>query len=660
MKFVFVLEDDSKLQTEIVEAIESVDPNIQVRLFISLEQFIKWIKDLQENGPLSIGRAGTPPPSQEKGKDSVGTDLQLVAVVSKIEFLGVRQLPLLKKTRQLFIQQKVCTAEDPTSFVLTTFEDPQFNIKEVEDRILANVIMKPFDRLILAQHLTFAIDGRHPPSKYTIANQKTETVVEMLKAVHMKAWSEVGFVTLSERQLTLKLSVSKYYSDLFRTETKNSLMAKAIDSLPNGQVPEQYACTFAYFGLNPAQIASLRRKVKETSNPYDYSWNKAGPRLGARPFSLLLVEESEASAMEIQDLLRKRIQGLEVVHYISYRAMCQDLDPSLLDEPGAKKTEGVPAFPKDNELTFLFDSHASQVLDVQKAKPDPVMIMGSRDTDVRGPTWWTHHLAADQVKAFRSWLTSGGDLTLRLTAGTSNYYIRPKSSHKDPKTENYHVTFRELSASERNEFLVNQGKFPKGVDAVLMSHRFLNPDQEAKWKLVADAIQKRSKSFLVERVPRLFILSSRDYLDEEMRQWGSFVADIFFRPLDRVYFLQKLLLFFPDLKFSKEPVELTTRAQESTISSANPVKVIELSEAGLVMQYYRPISMGGFREFVLWQAYELAAAKVVATCNSTEEGSEKGLHNNHFVFFGIRDNFLKSIRIWMRENYILAKEKETS
>ena len=77
-------------------------------------------------------------------------------------------ISLLKKTKDLFVERKICTVEDPTAFVLTVFDDPGFKIKQLENRILNNVIFKPFDRLILIQHLTNAIDGRHPPSKYTI------------------------------------------------------------------------------------------------------------------------------------------------------------------------------------------------------------------------------------------------------------------------------------------------------------------------------------------------------------------------------------------------------------------------------------------------------------------------------------------------------------
>jgi hypothetical protein len=93
----------------------------------------------------------------------------------------------------------------------------------------------------------------------------------------------------------------------------------------------------------------------------------------------------------------------------------------------------------------------------------------------------------------------------------------------------------------------------------------------------------------------------------------------------------------------------------------NPVTVNEISEAGFVMQYYRSVAVGSFREIILWQPYEIGAPELLATCNYCEENpAQKGSYNCHFVFFGISDHLLKRIRVWIRDNYILSKEGQGS
>jgi hypothetical protein len=142
-----------------------------------------------------------------------------------------------------------------------------------------------------------------------------------------------------------------------------------------------------------------------------------------------------------------------------------------------------------------------------------------------------------------------------------------------------------------------------------------------------------------------------------LRQYASIVTDFFYKPIDRTYFIYKLYTFFPELKSPKEPITIQTNKNEETLFTANPVQIAEISEAGLMMQYYRTISVGSFRDFVLWQPYEVGAPRLVATCNYCEEAQQEGVYNVHFVFFGMTDYFLKTIRIWIRDTYIQGKER---
>jgi hypothetical protein len=140
MRFVYLLEDDAKFQQEIVSAIVEIDPKIQIRVFTTLESFSKWIKDVMVHGPTHVVLGGVPPDGVAVPTIDPAEAHQLVCIISKIEYTGKKQLPLLKKTRDFLVKKGVCTAEDPTAFVLTAFDDPGFKIKDLEDRILNNVI----------------------------------------------------------------------------------------------------------------------------------------------------------------------------------------------------------------------------------------------------------------------------------------------------------------------------------------------------------------------------------------------------------------------------------------------------------------------------------------------------------------------------------------
>ena len=106
-----------------------------------------------------------------------------------------------------------------------------------------------------------------------------------------------------------------------------------------------------------------------------------------------------------------------------------------------------------------------------------------------------------------------------------------------------------------------------------------------------------------------------------------------------------------NFEIESAPVNLIGKA-------AQELQVEEVSEAGLIMRYYRSVSIGAFREFVLWQPYEIGAPEMIATCNFVEQDTgEKKDFKLHFVFFAMSEVFLKQIRLWIRDTYVLSKEK---
>jgi hypothetical protein len=156
----------------------------------------------------------------------------------------------------------------------------------------------------------------------------------------------------------------------------------------------------------------------------------------------------------------------------------------------------------------------------------------------------------------------------------------------------------------------------------------------------------------------LFNICRKKLSDAEELKRSEVVLDIFHAPLNWVHIVKKMKLFLPVLK-TKEPVEYATILKGISIDAASPIEVSEFSEAGVVMTYYRPISVGSFREFILWLPQENGLPVVRATCNYSVENDTKPIsYNNHFVFFGMNDHFLKHMRIWIRENYILSKKKD--
>lgn len=153
------------------------------------------------------------------------------------------------------------------------------------------------------------------------------------------------------------------------------------------------------------------------------------------------------------------------------------------------------------------------------------------------------------------------------------------------------------------------------------------------------------------------MISRKRLIIDEVKALSAWTKEIFFTPLDKTYIFKKLLKTKTSL-VNKTETTIASRKDSSALKVANPVEITQISEAGLIMKYYREISIGAFREFVLWRPEELETPEIIGTVNYTEK--DKGGGNyflNHFVFFGMKDYYLKHIRLWLREAYIKTKEK---
>ncbi|HEY8270648.1 MAG TPA: hypothetical protein VIG33_07140 [Pseudobdellovibrionaceae bacterium] len=540
MKYVYILENDEKFRDEMIEAIHKSDPLLVVHYFSSLDEFSKWIKLVIQVGPQALPRGGTAAPGQLNTAEDTH---QLSLIIAKNELLGVKHMALLKKTRELFIQKGLCPAEDPTSLVLTTFENPDFDIKLAEDRIINNVIFKPFDKLILQQHLNFAIGGRHPPSQYAVHNMKTAATIEMLKEVEIEAFSDVGFISISNRPITVG-SVAKYYSSAFISLRHKSMLALCLRSDPHPDRKDYYRCSFTYLGADSFQITNIRKQVRQKdAQTFQYEWISKFP---ISPVEIVLISSDMDTAQFFKENIEKNYHNAKVRLFAKLQDFMHAIDPEV-----AKKDKRE--FDSKNRITAPINA-----------------IFGDQ------------YLFEDNFK---------------------------------DRWEAILETVKMKTPPPRN-----------------------NPSQKTE----------------------LFILTKKNHSDPEKKALSEIVKDIFLMPMDTLYIIKKLALFLPQLS-PLEKIQLPTIQYAEIAKAATLIEINEFSEAGLVMKYYRPITPGAFREFILWLPHELELPEFLATCNYHEESkNEKGVFYNQFVFFGTSDHYLKHIRRWILQNHLLSKEAESA
>ncbi|MBC7371660.1 MAG: hypothetical protein H7326_08850, partial [Bdellovibrionaceae bacterium] len=218
----------------------------------------------------------------------------------------------------------------------------------------------------------------------------------------------------------------------------------------------------------------------------------------------------------------------------------------------------------------------------------------------------------------------------------------------------------ELAKKDKSVDIASLPTLPPFFNAIFAEDAYFNENFQERWQSIQETLQKNMKPPPINLSGKtdIYVLSKKFYSDAAERELGQLAKDIFFLPLDSLYFAKKISLHMPHVS-SKEALSLPTVLHPHIAKVANPIEISEFSEAGLVVKYYRPISIGAFREFILWLPHELDLPEFLATCNFSEENkAEKGQHFNHFVFFGMSDHFLIHIRRWILQNHVLSKEAE--
>lgn len=529
MKFIYVLEDDERIQKDLFDALKSIDQGLEIRFFHSLSSFHDWLKLAITDGPKALALGGQRLKSDANADVQSANTHELRLVIAKNEFLGVKNMGLIKRARDFFLRKKMCSPQEPTALVLTAFDSPDFDIRLAEQRIINNVIFKPFDKLILRQHLEYALTGHHPVSTTAVASMQISSTIEMLKDIRCQALTEIGFFTVNNHEIKIG-ALTKYYSDIFTTDSKKSGLAYCHSCKEIS--PKEYHCEFHFFGINNEQISRIRRTVLQDKEHTSESIKNI---LGKKTH-VLVMDEDVPLGLDLKIYLSERFENSEIFVYSNYGQLLADL--------------------------------------------------ADKDTP-------------------------------------------------------------------------NKQQLPVSFDLVLANYALFEVEKIKKWEQLQQYFSDRLKTHgqNTEALPQLLLISKKELQIEEVKSIAPWCREVFFTPLDKNYITKKLLKLQTSL-VNKAEINIGSHKNESLLKVANPVEITQISEAGLIMKYYREISIGSFREFILWRPKENEIPEITGTVNFTEKDlSGSGYFLNHFVFFGMRDHFLKHIRLWLREAYIKTKDR---
>lgn len=250
MSLACIIEHDALSTRQIETALLEIDGRLRILTFKDLEGFYNWFSQLMKQNDSAIKK----------------DDLKLL--IGDIQFLGPHYFSLISKVRKLMTRRGLIKKEEDLAIILTAFDSPDLDFKQIESQIITNIIFKPFDLPILKQHLQIALANQKAVTNFVVFSQKLEATAEMLKEVQLESFTELGFTTRSNRQLNVG-DISKYYSPHFEASNKVSVLAHCISCQPHPSLPGEFTAEFRYLGLSNPQTRKLRQKLFSIEHSMD-------------------------------------------------------------------------------------------------------------------------------------------------------------------------------------------------------------------------------------------------------------------------------------------------------------------------------------------------------------------------------------------------------
>ncbi len=280
-----IIENESKLQALILDAIKLLDPQAVVETFEHLHLFNLKVSHFND----------------DEKKEFLNFDFTL---------LGFSDLPL-KDWKKNFEDFKSLPRK-PSPICLSGHENATLTVKFLQQFEIYNFIFKPYDPLILKESIYLALQKEKKAKTHEIKSQKANAMIGVLKEVELQSISELGFMTFSDMPIPL-MSVAEYFSPLFKVGKKQSVWAQCLVSTAHPQKPKLYINKFQFYCVDKMFLNLMRKyvasmKTNETSSAI---WNLEAKSSGM-PIKMAVIAPSSAENIAISKDIQAHYRNLKV------------------------------------------------------------------------------------------------------------------------------------------------------------------------------------------------------------------------------------------------------------------------------------------------------------------------------------------------------------
>lgn len=352
MSVACIIEPEAQTLAIITSTIKEIDGRIDVLSFSDLDGFYKWFSQaIQQSKAINQNSVESSEIKKVNQKVEANPAIDLKLLMGDVKFLGPSYFSLIEKLKKLMIRRGIIKNEDDLAVILTTFDTPDLNIKQIESRIITNIFFKPFDIPILKQQLKVALGGAKSVSDTSVFQQNLESTAEMLKEVQLESFTDLGFTTNSNRNLKIN-DISKYYSQHFEIGNKSNVLARCVSCTPHPNIDGEFHAEFRYVGITNQQIKKLRQEQFTAQHSIDKIYNVSKSTINksktknaadeaSRSHFIIFYKSGSDPCLELKEALEKNISNISIIINRNLNQFLENLEKGDLSLLGEYPISGI-------------------------------------------------------------------------------------------------------------------------------------------------------------------------------------------------------------------------------------------------------------------------------------------------------------------------------
>lgn len=637
-------------------------------------QVSRWLKDLPEE--VLVEAASSLDELKQnfltRTSDPEKKDFLRLLIFDVAMFGSNDPMPYISQTREAFQASGWVSPEGPLKVMILSFDNAAIPLKTFIHKDVDDLVMKPLDHQLFLQKSGMMLADKSKSAGNFLFKQKANFVVEMAKEVRIVKMSEFGVVISNPSPLAPGIFVH-LYSNLFGDKVQSSVWGRVFNTRRDPKIAGNYLCFFTFFGIQPEQLMSYRRKLRDRRKEiryFDTGFDK--DKVPAAIRHVAVIDRNSANAQLIAETLSANYLNLKTYAYSSYTQFLKAVSGSAVTAipDKAELAEGaspITAF-SGTHLTFAIASDGAKLLHTEPEATAESLFCGVTLKELEGTNKWLDLMVptdrdewdeflltierGHRAQAILDFKNANGDLHAILlngeNAGTSN---------SDGPT--IQLNLRELNPEEiqiENERRhKEQIVFPQ-IDALYidaLSFKDFDP-----WYEGLREVLRRGNLLIGEKLPVCLMVEEKSKLKPENYRFKG-VADFIYKPVDRRFIAAKAAVLISDLVPSNDDhVDLSFTPTDVPAKIAKEVHLDEVAEFGFQIKSSIPLREDIFLRFFSPLFLDETGDGVLGRCTAcTPNPNEKDSYGCFFTFFGVSDVQLKHIRNWIREDYVSKKDE---